>query len=124
MNAPAQVQKTWRRWSRRTCPDAVMGAEASAEHLMPHAAAADDVLADLGVDPDLGLFEQEAQARLERDGPNLIHVEAPPTLLMLFLSAIQEHDRPVARRRGSYLARRRRREGRCRHPRHPDRERH
>jgi len=62
-----------------------MGAEASAEHLMPHAAAADDVLADLGVDPDLGLFEQEAQARLERDGPNLIHVEAPPTLLMLFL---------------------------------------
>jgi Ca2+-transporting ATPase len=36
------------------------------------------------VRPDRGLSEQTARTRLDCDGPNLIHVTAPPTLFALF----------------------------------------
>jgi P-type Ca2+ transporter type 2C len=51
---------------------------------VPHAASIAEVLADLDVKPDSGLSEQTAHERRERDGPNLIQVARPPTLLTLF----------------------------------------
>ena len=58
----------------------------------PHSLPADAVLIGLGVEPTHGLSQAEAQARLERDGLNVLTVQKPPSLVMLvarqFTSAI------------------------------------
>src|SRR5215211_4660325 len=84
MNATAPVLKSWRRWPRRPRPAAQTEREAPVSRLIPHAASIGDVLADLDVQPDRGLSEQAARARLERDGPNLLDEAAPPSLVALF----------------------------------------
>src|SRR4051812_35911929 len=73
-----------RAWSRCAQPDVSSTSEAPADRLVPHAASVEEVLAKLEVRPDCGLSEQAAQERLARDGPNLIDVAAPPTMLSLF----------------------------------------
>ncbi|MGE3268658.1 MAG: cation-translocating P-type ATPase [Chloroflexota bacterium] len=58
----------------------------------PYTITAEAVADGLGVQPALGLSHQEAAARLEQDGPNVLNVQPPPTLLVLvarqFKSAI------------------------------------
>jgi len=53
-----------------------MNETASMEQIAPHARPALEVAGELGTDADAGLSSMEAQARLERDGPNELEAEA------------------------------------------------
>ena len=55
----------------------------------PHARPADEVLADLEVSPDAGLSEEEAQRRLERDGPNRLSRQKPASAWRLLVEQFE-----------------------------------
>jgi len=55
-----------------------------------HALPVGDALACHGVDPDHGLTQEEAAARLERDGPNRLSVQPGRSALQRFLSQLTE----------------------------------
>ena len=57
---------------------------------MPHGQSWQQVVADLGTDPERGLTEAEAQARLARDGRNELPVERPVPRWRRFLAQFQD----------------------------------
>jgi Ca2+-transporting ATPase len=56
----------------------------------PHLTGAPEVAAAMGVDPEVGLTAQEAQARLAEYGPNTISAEPPPSVWSVVLGQLRD----------------------------------
>ncbi len=68
----------------------LMEEHAGADQLSPHERSAEDVAANLKTDVSVGLRSEEANARLERSGPNELETEAPTPGWRRFLAQFKD----------------------------------
>ncbi len=71
-------------------PAAPQGGETPPALLPAHARSGEDLLAQLGSDGQRGLTEAEAEARLRRDGPNVLSSRGTPPALWRFLGQFND----------------------------------
>jgi P-type Ca2+ transporter type 2C len=67
-----------------------MGGQTGSEKLVPHEQTAEDVAGNLGTDVSRGLSSQEAQASLEKFGPNELEAEVPEPAWRRFVAQFKD----------------------------------